>query len=105
MTSLSHMPRGTRGTVSRLPHPHSLAKRLVALGLNPGAEVCVLQNRGSGPVIVEVHGARLALGRGQADRVTVELVPAPPCEVDEPVDVATGRAADGAAADAVADPA
>lgn len=86
MTALSHMPRGTRGTVSRLPHQHGLAKRLLALGLNPGAEVCVLQNRGRGPVIVEVHGARLALGRGQAERVTVDPVPALPCAVDVAAD-------------------
>lgn len=86
MTALSHLPRGARGTVNRLPHQHSLAKRLVAMGLNPGAEVCVLQNRGRGPVIVEVHGARLALGRGQAERVTVDPVPASPCAVDVAAD-------------------
>lgn len=34
--------------------------------------MCVLQNWGRGPLIVEVHGARLALGRGQAARVEVE---------------------------------
>ena len=86
MTPLSLMPRGARGKVSRLPHQHGLAKRLVALGLNPGAEVCVLQNRGRGPLIVEVHGARLALGRGQAERVTVDLVPDSPCAVDVAAD-------------------
>jgi Fe2+ transport system protein FeoA len=42
MTALSRLPRGARATVRTLPHPHGLAKRLVALGLNPGAEVCVL---------------------------------------------------------------
>jgi hypothetical protein len=46
---------------------------LIALGLTPGAEVSVLQNRGRGPLIVEAHGARIALGRRQADRVTVDL--------------------------------
>ena len=65
-----------------LPQPHGLAKRLVALGLNPGAEVCVLQNRGRGPLIVEVHGARLALGRRQADRVAVEPVETANCTAD-----------------------
>jgi Fe2+ transport system protein FeoA len=73
MTSLAHMPKGARATVASLPQPHVLAKRLCALGLTPGAEVHVLQNRGSGPLIVEVHGARLALGRRQADKVTVDL--------------------------------
>jgi len=86
MTALSHLPKGARATVRSLPHPHGLAKRLVALGLNPGAEVRVLQNRGSGPLIVEVHGARLALGRVQADRVAVEPVEVSGCAVDVAAD-------------------
>ncbi len=74
MTPLTDMPSGARGRVASLPEQHGLAKRMCALGLTPGSEVCVLQNRAKCPLIVEVHGARLALGRGQADRVTVEPV-------------------------------
>ena len=48
--------------------------------------MCVLQNRGRGALIVEVHGARLALGRRQADRVTVEPVEASDCAVDVPAE-------------------
>lgn len=88
MTTLSHLPKGARATVRSLPNPHGLAKRLVALGLNPGAEVRVLQNRGSGPLIVEVRGARLALGRVQAERVTVESVDISGYGVDVAADVA-----------------
>jgi Fe2+ transport system protein FeoA len=98
MTSLAHLAAGARATVRSLPHGHGLARRLVALGLNPGAEVYVLQNRGHGPLIVEVHGARLALGRGQADRVAVEPVVGSPCAADqaagEPADQAAGLAAE-----------
>jgi ferrous iron transport protein A len=83
MTTLARLPRGARATVKSLPNPHGLAKRMVALGLTPGAEVWVLQNRGSGPLIVEVHGARLAIGRGQADRVAVDPVDATVCSADE----------------------
>ena len=92
MTTLAHLPRGAQATVTGLLHGHVLAKRLVALGLNPGAEVCVLENRGRGPLIVEVRGGRIALGRGQAARVAVdvaetspsatELVSAAPCTAD-----------------------
>jgi Fe2+ transport system protein FeoA len=91
MTTLALLPKGARATVKSLPPPHGLAKRLVALGLNPGAEVRVVQNRGSGPLIVEVHGARLALGRGQADRVAVELVDAPGDPPLRVADVAADR--------------
>jgi hypothetical protein len=61
------------------------------MGLTPGAEVRVLQNRGRGPLIIEVHGVRLALGRGQAARVATEAiapseleVPAAADELEEP---------------------
>lgn len=74
MTSLALLPAEARGIVAVLPRSHGLAKRLIALGLVPGAEVRVLQNRGKGPLLVEVHGARLALGWGQAARVGVELI-------------------------------
>ncbi len=87
MSSLAQLPSGGRAVVATLPHSRGLAKRLIAMGLIPGAEVCVLQNRGRGALIVEVHGARLALGRGQAERVavdpSVELVPAVPCPTEE----------------------
>lgn len=73
MTSLAQLPCGARAQVAGLPGHHGLARRLIALGLTPGAEVRVLQNRGRGPLIVEAHGARLAIGRKQADRVSVDL--------------------------------
>jgi len=87
MNSLAQLPSGARAVVAALPHSHGLAKRLIALGLTPGAEVCVLQNRGRGALIVEVHGARLALGRGQAERVavdpSVDSISALPCPTEE----------------------
>ena len=61
MTPLTRLQKGARGRVAGLPHPHGLAKRLCAMGLTPGAEVCVLQNRGSGPLIVEQSHLRLRL--------------------------------------------
>ncbi len=74
MTTLAQLPPGTSGRVAALPHHHGLARRLIALGLTPGADVWVLQNRRRGPLIVEAHGARIALGRRQADRVLVEVL-------------------------------
>lgn len=72
MTSLAQLLPHARAVVAELPRGRILAERLIALGLTPGVEVHVLQNRGHGPLIVEVRGARVALGRGQAERVTVE---------------------------------
>lgn len=77
MTTLAQLAPGSHARVEALPRSHGLSKRLIALGLIPGAEVRVLQNWRRGPLIVEVHGARLALGRGQAARVSVEPMLAP----------------------------
>jgi ferrous iron transport protein A len=71
MIPLIHLPICTPAEVVALPKIHGLARRLIALGLTTGSRVEVLSNWGSGPVIIEVHGARLALGRGQAARVMV----------------------------------
>jgi ferrous iron transport protein A len=74
MSSLAQLPSGARGVVSALPESRGLARRLISLGLTPGAEVLMLQNRGRGPVILEVHGARLAVGRGQAERIDIRVL-------------------------------
>jgi ferrous iron transport protein A len=74
MSSLALLAPGGSGVVAALPESHGLARRLISLGLTPGAEVHMLQNRGRGAVILEVHGARLALGRGQAERVDIRVL-------------------------------
>lgn len=81
MIWLSLLPTDSRAVVSALPRSPGLAKRMIGLGLTPGAEVQVLQNRGRSPLLIQVHGARLALGRGQAARVAVE-----PIFVSEPAE-------------------
>jgi ferrous iron transport protein A len=75
VTTLSQLPTLSRAVVVALPHFRGLAERLISMGLTPGAELQVLQNRRRGPLIVEVHGVRLALGRVQAARVTVAPLP------------------------------
>jgi Fe2+ transport system protein FeoA len=44
---------------------------MTALGFTPGADVMVVQNYGRGPLIARVRDARIALGRGEAERVYV----------------------------------
>ncbi len=51
----------------------ALVHRLAELGLTPGQRMEVI-NRGPGPFIVTVRGARLLLGRGMAAKVLVNTV-------------------------------
>jgi ferrous iron transport protein A len=50
-----------------------MRKRLADLGLNLGMTVRVIQRDRHGPLILAVKDARLALGRGMAHKIMVEL--------------------------------
>ncbi|HDJ04445.1 ferrous iron transport protein A [Candidatus Bathyarchaeota archaeon] len=51
-----------------------LRKRLVDMGLTPGTRVTVIKSAPfRGPMEILVRGSRLALGRGMAERVYVEI--------------------------------
>jgi ferrous iron transport protein A len=41
------------------------------MGFTPGSVVKMLKNFGSGPVLVKVHDAEVALGRGIAEKIVV----------------------------------
>jgi len=66
---LVELRSGERGVIVDFVGPGR--GRLYAMGLAPGAIVRVLENYPRGPVIVEVGGTRLALGRGMAAKVLV----------------------------------
>lgn len=47
-------------------------RRLADMGLVPGAEVKLVCSQNHGPVLIDLKGSRLALGRGMAHRIIVE---------------------------------
>lgn len=63
-------PDGT-GVICHLAGGHQLVSRLATLGFTPGAELTVIQNYGWGPLIVQIRDTRIALGRGEANKVQV----------------------------------
>ncbi len=46
-------------------------KRLTDMGLTPGVHIRIINCQMPGPVIIELRGSRVALGRGIAQRVMV----------------------------------
>lgn len=48
----------------------NLTHRLAEMGLTPGVEMTVVQNR-RGPLLLSVRGTRLALGRSMAQKIMV----------------------------------
>lgn len=75
-TSLESLSPGQVGRVVAIHGGHGLALRLRRLGLRPGALVrAVAQGPWRGPVLLEVDGCRVALGRGIARRILVQPLP------------------------------
>jgi len=74
LKSLSDIEAGDLGVVRQLRGGHEFTGRLVAMGFTPGVEITIARNDGHGPILVIARGARVALGRGEATRVLVELV-------------------------------
>jgi ferrous iron transport protein A len=70
---MSELRPGVHGVVRHLWGGKEFAGRVVALGLTIGTEVAVIRNSGRGAMIVEVRDTRLALGRGEAIKIQVEV--------------------------------
>jgi ferrous iron transport protein A len=70
--ALCDLPEGATAVVQQLHGGREFTARVIGLGFLPGAEVRILQNYGSGPIIVTVCGGRVALGRGEASKIQVE---------------------------------
>ena len=74
IVTLARMKSGQSGVIIEFKGGHGIARRLSALGLRPGKRVTMTGSMfGRGPVSVRVGGTQIALGRGAADKVIVEL--------------------------------
>ena len=70
---LSALRAGQRAVVRQIAGGHAVAQRLASMGILAGRELEVLRSWGS--VIVRIRDSRLAVGRGVAQRIFVELRP------------------------------
>jgi len=55
-------------------HGYKFKKKLSEMGLYPNSTVELIKNDICGPLIVDVKGSRLIIGRGQAQKILVEEV-------------------------------
>lgn len=71
--SLDNM-KNTHGRVCRIEGGHGLKRHLACLGIRPNKEICrVASQPFRGPVVVEVDGKQVAVGRGMCRRIWVEV--------------------------------
>lgn len=73
MMTLAMASPGEEVRLTAIHGGQRMRKRLADLGLNIGMTVRVLQHNGHGPLLLAVKDSRLALGRGIAHKVRVEL--------------------------------
>ncbi|MDK2781755.1 MAG: ferrous iron transport protein [Archaeoglobi archaeon] len=72
---LSEVGEGRRVRIVACNAPPGQRRRLMNLGLIPGEIVKVLKSAAfHGPILIEVDGREIALGRGIASRVIVEEI-------------------------------
>ncbi len=68
------MNEGDEGTVSSLQYGWGFRKRMTELGFSKGTKIRLLRKGPGGPLIVEIQDTcRLAIGRGEASKVMVEM--------------------------------
>jgi len=68
------MGAGEVGVIEEVRGGRGFVSRLSSLGFTPGARVTMVQNFGRGPIIVMLRGTRIALGRGEAQKIIVTLI-------------------------------
>ncbi len=73
MTTLVEVDLGRSATVAEIDGGMRVRSHLNTLGIHVGDAIRVVERAPfRGPVLVEVHGTRVALGRGVAKKVRVE---------------------------------
>jgi len=61
-------------TVSEVRAGWGLQRRLADMGLTPGVQIRVINSQTTGPVLIDLRGSRVALGRGIAQKIAVKKV-------------------------------
>lgn len=74
-TQLSSVPAGRSVRVAGVNGGYRLLDRLSSMGMVPGVTARILRNPRCGPLLLQIHDTRVALGRGQAAKVRVAPLP------------------------------
>jgi Fe2+ transport system protein FeoA len=70
---LSNARAGQSVRLVRVHAGRRFSHRLAELGLTPGVEFSVLHDNG-GPLLLCVRNSRIAIGRGMANKISVDLI-------------------------------
>jgi Fe2+ transport system protein FeoA len=68
---LSQVEEGQTVSIIRIDGGRGMRMRLTTLGLLPNTQVTVVHNGRSGPFVIGVKNAKMALGRGIVEKIIV----------------------------------
>jgi ferrous iron transport protein A len=68
---LSEVAEGQTVNIIRIDGGRDLRSRLTTMGLLPKTRIKVVRNGKSGPFVINVKNAKMALGRGIVDKIMV----------------------------------
>jgi len=77
--TMAMLEAGSKGVIKSFimncedTHSCRFVRRLKEIGLHTGAHFEILKNSGTGEISVSCEGTTLALGRGMADKINVEV--------------------------------
>jgi len=71
---LSQFSEGEKARISCINCGREFSRRLCDLGLFEGTEIEITKNDNSGPIIIQILNSKIALGRGEADKIYGEKI-------------------------------
>ena len=72
LSNLASIHTGRQVQLVAINAGRSLQGRLLSMGLIRGAEIQMIANQGSGPLLVGLGKSRMTLGRGMAEKIIVK---------------------------------
>ena len=75
VTQLAKLDKGGRGRIVQVTGSGEVSRRLLEMGITPGAEIRLLRAAPLGdPLEFEIRGYRLSLRRSEAEQIDVETL-------------------------------
>lgn len=70
---LAMLNEGDEGQVREIKGGRGLIRRLSELGFIGGEKIRILHSHSSGPILVEIKDSRIAIGRGVAMKIIIDI--------------------------------
>ena len=75
MPTLDHVHEGKKAKIIEIKGGRSIRQRLAELGLHPGDVVGMVRSAVfHGPMLIDIRGNEVAIGRGVAEKIEVEVM-------------------------------